>query len=171
MKKSLPLILLLGLLLVSCGGKDVRNFHTKDQQAYLDGDYRNYAKYASGKEEKSIPLPITLEVGKEVEISLSMDEDFKDAKTYTANNGVVEIYNLYSATTYYYKVGNKTKSFETSSGVRNLYIDGVTNVRDIGSYTKEDGKALKQGLLYRTSKFHAKAESGEQHHGTSHFCG
>ena len=153
MKKCLPLILLLGLLLVSCGGKDVRNFHTDDQQSYLDGDYRNYAKYANGKEEKSIPLPITLEAGNEKEITLSMDKDFKDSKTYAVNDGVAKVYNLFSGTTYYYKVGNKTKSFVTSSGVRNLYIDGVTNVRDIGSYTKEDGKPLKQGLLYRTSKF------------------
>ena len=35
--------------------------------------------------------------------------------------------------------------------IRNLYIDGVTNVRDLGGYLV-NGKITKQGLIYRTSK-------------------
>ena len=46
----------------------------------------------------------------------------------------------------------KTESFTTSSEIiRNLYISGITNARDLGGYVTKDG-VLKQGLIYRTAR-------------------
>ena len=156
-KRCLITALFIALLVVGCGSKEaeVKNFHTTLQQQYLDDNYLNYAKYADGTEEKSRPQPINIEVKKATSIKLSLNEDLSDAKEYAVTDGKAEIYNLYSDTTYYYQVDKKVQSFKTAPGVRNLYIDGVTNVRDIGAYKTADGKSLKQGLLYRSAKFNA----------------
>ena len=44
-------------------------------------------------------------------------------------------------------------SFKTNAqGPRNLSVDGVTNVRDLGGWATEDGGRVRQGLLFRGSK-------------------
>ena len=44
-------------------------------------------------------------------------------------------------------------SFKTDAqGPRNLTVDGVTNVRDLGGWATEDGGRVRQGLLFRGSK-------------------
>lgn len=51
--------------------------------------------------------------------------------------------------------GNKSYVSETgrfttdAQGPRNLYVDGVTNVRDLGGWATEDGGRIRQGLLFR----------------------
>ena len=46
-----------------------------------------------------------------------------------------------------------TASFKTNAqGPRNLSVDGVTNVRDLGGWATEDGGRVRQGLLFRGSK-------------------
>jgi hypothetical protein len=68
------------------------------------------------------------------------------------------------ATVYYWKLsardslGNKwnsqTISFMTATAwPRMLYIDGTTNVRDIGGRRNMDGFMIKQGLFYRSAEF------------------
>ncbi len=61
--------------------------------------------------------------------------------------------NLKTGTTYYYRavVGEEifTGSFVTAEGTRYLNIPGVYNTRDIGGYTTESGKKIKQGMIIR----------------------
>ncbi len=73
-------------------------------------------------------------------------------------------YNAMLGTTYYWNVSSRddeddistsgTSSFTTESqGPRNLYVDGVTNVRDLGGWATVDGGRIRQGLLYRGGRF------------------
>ena len=48
---------------------------------------------------------------------------------------------------------SEVASFTTDAqGPRNLTVDGVTNVRDVGGWATEDGGRVRQGLLFRGSK-------------------
>ncbi len=72
------------------------------------------------------------------------------------------MYNLKVNTTYYFNVSldyngtvftSETYSKKVSdTALRNIYIDGVRNVRDIGGY-KVDNGVIKQGLLYRSAEY------------------
>ena len=96
-----------------------------------------------GQEELSRPLPVKLDwentnCEKGYRVTISEYETLDLPWTYQTNEDKLDVYNLKTGTTYYYQVeenkenGKKSevKSFTTKEGVRNLYIDGVTNVRD-----------------------------------------
>ena len=63
--------------------------------------------------------------------------------------------NLLSGTTYYWNVTcgdavSETRSFSTVRGeMRTIRADGVDNVRDMGGRINVEGKAIRQGLIYR----------------------
>lgn len=93
-------------------------------------------------------------------IQLSESPDMSQAVSYTLSAGKksIDIYHLYTATTYYYTItlslsdGNAlsaSSSFKTADTPRILTIGGVPNVRDIGGKVTADGRRIKQGLLYR----------------------
>ena len=51
-------------------------------------------------------------------------------------------------------VQNQSYTFSTKQGtIRNLYVPGTTNWRDLGNYETSDGKRIKQGLIYRSAAF------------------
>lgn len=99
-------------------------------------------------------------------VSISENSDMSDALTYNSSKESVDIYNLKINTQYYWTVtayfGSKgfasdVASFTTTSnGPRNIYVDGVENIRDIGGYPTESGKTFKQGMIYRTAQFNYK---------------
>ena len=134
------------------------DFHTADQASYFE-DYMSVSAYVDGKSEASRPNPFALEwtCGDYTEYTVKVSEkaDMSDAAAYKTSSKSIEIYNLKIATTYYWQVetsGNKSVigTFVTSDkGVRNLYIDGLTNVRDVGGHMTANGKRMVQGLLYR----------------------
>ena len=112
----------------------------------------------------SIPDPVTLswEGGDSDSyyVEISPNEYFlENVRTFTTSDTSVDIYNLFIGTTYYWRIApipalidkGAVYTFTTSSqGPRNLYIDGVTNVRDLGGYELEDGSGvIRQGLLIR----------------------
>jgi len=137
-------------------------FHTTRQAAYLSGAVAQIGKYADGTKEFSRPLPIspTLEGVAEdyAMMEVSKDPTFATYSTYPLTEGKAEIYNLEADTVYYVR-GRKesgeygaVSAFETEATLpRNLYIDGVTNARDLGGYKVEGGR-VRQGLLFRTAK-------------------
>ena len=154
------------------------SIHTDLQSEYLEDNYFNVADYADGTKELSRPLPVTLtwvtDTGStglnadeiEYEIKISEFEDLSSARTLTSTGTSCEVYNLKIGTDYYWNVtasDNENNSYTSavatftteSIGPRNLYVDGITNVRDTGGYLTVDGKYTKQGMIYRCGRLNA----------------
>lgn len=79
----------------------------------------------------------------------------------------IKVYNLLPATKYYYKLSltlsngalvGSIGDFQTVAAPRILYIDGLNNVRDIGGWSTESGKAVRYGLLFRGSELDGAVE-------------
>ena len=138
------------------------DFHTPDQLSYLLGDYEAISAYADGHSEISRPDPIRLSwtdtsVAGIYTVEMSERADFSNAFTFVVNETEVSVYNLKIATEYFWRVSTASHSaegrFTTSDvGPRNIYIDGVTNVRDMGGRMTSYGKRMVQGLLYRGAR-------------------
>ncbi len=104
------------------------------------------------------------------QLEISETEDFKNSsKKDIDNNYSVNLYNLKTGTTYFYKAHFKLSndkvmsysgSFKTASGPRFMNIEGAYNVRDIGGWKTTDGKTIKQGLLYRGTELDGAVEPG-----------
>ena len=169
MKKLLSVLLSVLLLfsVFTFGGckKTVEgyNFHTELQQKYFSDSPKNTEKYAVGQEELSKPKPYTVKWGKEAGegpylITVSVNSDLENAKVYQTTENKLDIKNLLSDTTYYYKIQGtketKVKSFKVAKCLpRNLDIDGIANARDLGGYTTEQGYKVKQGMIFRSAQF------------------
>ena len=181
-KILLIIILVLSILLISCGKTEIIDedtlliteyngeeiplyyIHTEKQETYLSGDYKFATVYAKGQEELSKPNGITIDFSTLVpdndnyEFYLDTSDNFNNKLTYNTNTKNITLYNLMIKTVYYYQIksGNTlsvVKAFRVDDNIiRNLNIDGITNARDLGGY-KVDGVRIKQGLLYRTSKY------------------
>lgn len=142
--------------------------HTTLQMKYLGGgDYTNATDYARGMLEASWPVPVELSwyydgEGKPEKyiLRISEKENMSDPVEYKTKDTAYQIYNLMIGTTYYWTVSAiidgdeytsaETMSFTTeSTPPRNLYVDGITNVRDMGGWELQDGGRVKQGLIYR----------------------
>ena len=102
-------------------------------------------------------------------VYLSENQAFEDATVekvfgYTPT---LDLYNLIPGTTYYWKVKGTYSGDESAVGtftteeskVRTIYVDGVSNVRDLGGYETTTGE-VKYGLLYRGGKLNG-TTSGE----------
>jgi len=96
---------------------------------------------------------VGLSLNKDIEISGSDGVDY-----YLADESSVEVTELYSGKTYYYRVfavkGSEIVasipfSFKTEDFIRTVYIDGVSNTRDLGGKVAAGGKRIKQGIIYR----------------------
>lgn len=85
------------------------------------------------------------------------------------DEGVV-VENPLTDTEYYWQViangenGGKTYSpifsFETTAAVRTVYVEGVSNTRDVGGFEGAYGY-VQQGLVYRSSRLETTTESGK----------
>ena len=169
MKKRLILILLLLVTfgLFGCGEKPSEvepveeemgiTIHTILQDEYLSGDYKKIASYATGDKELSYPFAVNFnlsgvnenETGDKYIVVIYNDNERYEYRT---NKNYIDIYNFKAHTNYSWEInGVKQDDFVTKSGLRNLYIDGITNVRDIGGY-KIEGGYTRQGMLIRSSK-------------------
>ena len=136
------------------------DIHSAEQNYYLGDSYDSVTAYARGLEELSRPQPVTLKwtdtASSDVyTVEISETETFTDKLTYTVSDKQVSVYNLKISTDYYWRVTSgsttsATGTFSTvSTGPRNLYIDGITNVRDLGGYNTISGERVVQGLLIR----------------------
>lgn len=176
MKRTISIIASLIILssLVACNDfspiselKAVSNGHfTSEQLNYLKNE--NYADTTpyNGNMSMSKPLPVSLswKAGKgQYHITLTGSSSGDSAK-YMIRDKKLDFYNPIIGETYEaslaYRQYNEVVSFKeevTVPGPRNIYLDGVENVRDIGGWGKfVDSKYqtyMKQGFLYRSGRF------------------
>lgn len=140
------------------------DMHTEMQSEYLlSGNPSILDKKIDAKHEYSLPKAITLAWRNSREcksyiVDISEKADFSDGWQLQTNTTSVDVYNLKIATNYYWKVTEDVDGGVTSAvgtfttvdyGPRNLWVDGVTNVRDFGGRQTSDGGRVAQGLLYR----------------------
>lgn len=149
------------------------SFHTEAQDGYFKDSYEYIGTYAKSSNEdlgKSIPINITWEAKTNIKnpiyhFEYSVNEDLSNSKTIETNTESVDLNNLYLNTTYYYRVSSNSPdtkttyvsdigSFKTTGlGLRNLNIPSLSNIRDLGGQIIENGKRIKQGLIYRSAAF------------------
>ena len=152
-------------------------------EEYLSADPEQLVtRYLVGgdiRTDKGAPVTVEYSFGRldgravvEEKLELSSEPDFSSIEQtlyFASRRPQVEIYNLKTGATYYYRVvveldnGEthiKTASFETKKSLRFISLDGACNVRDIGGWTTEDGKTIKQGLLYRGSEIDGGKNTG-----------
>ena len=159
----------------------VQELLTEKQKAFVEynGDYAaltadQMKEYASGNANLSSPKPVHVEWthAPKLEnfvytVEVSQDDTFPAAKTevYTIDKKAgkqADLYNFLLGGTYHYRVKctYDDKSFDVSDvesftvsaqAPRMLNIDGLTNCRDLGGRTLENGSKFKQGLIFRTS--------------------
>ncbi len=152
------------------------------QQKYIDDGNLSIAKYAKGEAEISQPESLKIEwdifdyEGEKkpyYTLKLSENNDFSSSWTYRTYDTFYYVYNLKLATKYYYSVsasidGNlvtsESKYFVTANtSIRNLRLDGVINVRDVGGWRNREGKFMvKQGMVYRSGPFNVSYASSMQ---------
>ncbi|MBQ8909916.1 MAG: tyrosine-protein phosphatase [Oscillospiraceae bacterium] len=103
-------------------------------------------------------------------VEVAENDSFQDAWEYTleADAQKLELYNLKTGTSYYYRinvhftngiVSSAGGSFQTAASPRILTIGGVYNARDIGGWKTSEGKTVKQGLLYRGTELDGAVKS------------
>lgn len=146
--------------------------HTQLQNAYLDEPYSMILSYAQGKNELSRPEPVrfTWETAanenagefKGYIFRFGTKQDLSDADAVTITEPQYEMTNLLLGQKYYWSVtaiyadkefASETAEFTTeTTAPRNLYVSGVTNVRDMGGWETESGGTVKQGLLFRCGR-------------------
>lgn len=150
--------------------------HTEEQKLLLESENPSYLienntiKY--GKRSNSKPLPISFSweesndlntKPKQYILKISEYSDLSNSLEYVTNENTLDVYNLKIGTTYYYSVTSNHygKQFESDiysfsieeTAPRNIHVDGVENVRDIGGWDIGEGRTFKQGLIYRTAQF------------------
>ena len=170
-KKILSVLMLavLAITMFSCNSEREITYeiHTDLQKTYLAGDYKLIGTYVKGNEELSKPKPIVITWNASEEITnfdfyLSETKKFENFRLYETNTNKVELINLKINTVYYWYVEynennelvkTKVESFKTVGQTpRNLDIDGITNVRDLGGYKIDKNKYTNQGLIYRSGR-------------------
>ena len=140
--------------------------HTEEQANYLAGDYKYISLYADGSEELSKPNAITISWdnitnASEFTFYLSETKDFDIVKKIVTDKREVSLINLKINTVYFWYLEyfdgelkkSDVKTFIIDSKTpRNLSIDGLTNVRDLGGYEVGKNQEIKQGMIYRSSR-------------------
>lgn len=163
------------------------NFHTILQQKYIDDGNLSIAKYTKATAEISQPDGLKIEwdiLNAEdnkrpyYTLTLSENADLSSPCTYKTYDTYYYVYNLKLATKYYYSVSttyngsslrSETKYFKTANTfIRNIKLDGVINVRDVGGWRNSEGKFMvKQGMIYRSGPFNVSYATSKKNNITS----
>ena len=113
----------------------------------------------SGKDE-TVPAPVAFEFLDDRGIcgcyflAISEYEDMSCPMTYPLTESKAKIYNLKVDTRYFWQVFKDGRSseifwFRTAPTLpRNIRLEGIVNIRDIGGYTVSGGR-IRQGMVYR----------------------
>ncbi|MCM1285073.1 MAG: tyrosine-protein phosphatase [Acetobacter sp.] len=143
----------------------VVKIHTERQKSGLEKSDSVMFFYARGKKEQSRPEPVEFKWKSSIQndnseyvLNISENENMAESVSYYSSTESLDVYNLKIDTTYYWTVtlngttGSVNEFTVDSACPRNLYVDGVTNVRDIGGWNTENGLKVKQGLLFRCGR-------------------
>ena len=90
------------------------------------------------------------------------------AKTCSVTEPTLSIQNLMVDTDYYWAVEaggarSETGMFHTANTIRTLWVEGVSNTRDLGGWKTADGQyRVKYGIAYRGAKFDGITAAGKQ---------
>lgn len=135
------------------------------------------------RQDKGLPVTIEYDLDKEIvranvstaKVKISENKDLSGARSVFFEEGnSVDVYNLKTGKKYYFQVSVKLTDgssltengeFETVASPRFMNVEGTNNVRDVGGWTTESGKTVKQGLLYRGSEI-----DGGRNTGHKDFC-
>lgn len=148
---------------------DLQNtlLNQEDPSTYIKNNISDFLKEGGEK-----PKPYVLDI-KEINDTGDI-ADYFEVEYYQSENSKYrvrrnELYNLMNGK-YHYRVhsfhGDKDFISEeksvsvTSSNPRNIFVEGVVNARDLGGWNIGEGKAFKQGLIYRTAQFNKTNYSG-----------
>ena len=115
-------------------------------------------------ESKEAPLYYTFDI--------STNEDMSDPDSYVTFDTSVTLKNLFMGYDYYYQISAKYEDkliksrifeFATEYLPRTVLVDEkVSNTRDWGGYYAEEGKRMKQGIVYRGGALEDITEAGKQ---------
>lgn len=144
--------------------EQIDNYITNFDKTLADTNGNYLEPYASRllKEDMTLPLPVSLSWKAKAkggsissyQIIVSEHEDLSSPFVGASKKQTYDFYNAKVDTTYYWAIKvnrfiSETHTFSTTSTkIRNVYVDGVNNVRDIGGYG-----SIKQGLIYRGAAF------------------
>lgn len=158
---------------ISIFDNDVKpiNIHTKKQESYLNSSSSLTFLYTNGKKENSKPVSVEFllsgneNAGGEYVLNISENSDMSDAVSYSSSSRSISVSNFKIDTTYYWTVtengitGNIMQFKTEGECPRNMDVDGVTNVRDLGGWKTENGTRTKQGLIYRCGRLNESSAS------------
>ena len=146
------------------------DFHTTAQDAFLKDTLNSISSYAKGSGENSYPNAVLcdfsgegLEESSEYYFELSKDPDFSDSKIYWVRrirNQQYQLYNLEAGAHVYWRAALEKEDLPnrpvheiivTSGAPRNLFIYGISNMRDLGGWSSSLGENayIRQGLVFR----------------------
>lgn len=143
------------------------DFHTPVQYSYINGeDCKALPDGVKGVVELSRPNAVTLDYSY-LKKSKSYAVEYADNKSFKNSVVVADIrarqygvYNLMLGQDLYWRAATSKSGLKSAKvnhitvatqGPRNLYIEGLSNVRDVGGYNSSlvDGGKINQGLYYR----------------------
>lgn len=158
------------------------DFHTPEQYAFITSDdLSSIYNYTNGDAEMSRPRGIVcdfsgdgLPKSQTYLIQKSAYPDFRDAELISGIRSTsYTIYNSYLGEHFYWRAGTAILTLRqspvhevtvTDLGPRNCFVEGVTNVRDIGGYKSSlvEGGRIRQGLYYRGANLDRITKAGKQ---------
>ena len=115
------------------------------------------------------PVKFQWECSQKATLHISLKKDFSEYTAYDTEDNCAEVYNLMIGKIYYWRVCaldgtlSQTRYFITEdipprwikaseSAIKTDNVRGVTNIRDLGGWKCENGKKIKQGLIFRGSE-------------------
>ncbi len=146
---------------------EVYPYSEKAREYLLEGAGANILQYDVGAQDFVAPVSFYWNLkdrntAKALTLEYGLKEDFSDAIAVSLEptDGVYNIYNLYKASDYFWRMtatladGEKlvrTGTMKTSDlGPRVMFVEGLYNMRDIGGYVSSiNGKRIRQGLIFR----------------------
>lgn len=150
------------------------DIHTPIQYAYIRSGYNKISNFGNGSNEYSKSRSLRLLAGEveeekeEYVIQVSESKKFDESIIYETTSNYIDVKNLKVGTTYYIK-GAETKEELKNSKVylyrtayslpRNLDVDGITNVRDLGGYRSKLGGRVRQGLFFRGGRLNVSSQN------------